>query len=108
MTSKISKYSLSHIIIRSIAIFNVASFLLELWLNIMTNLGYPRSIEKWWIYSSLFLPLYVVLEAYWLRKEGVDKKKEERMGVIVDVVFAVAPLGLAYYLGLILAPRFIF
>ena len=84
------KYRLSHLVVRLVAVLNIA--------NLIFSSLYPAYFQtlrrlqllnwemaEWLIASSLLLPLYVALEAWWMRNA-----RSERREMLVDAALALA------------------
>jgi len=110
----ISRYAVSHILVRLVATFNIATWvidlgnILEIW-KISSQMWFGRAIISWWLWSSMGLLVIVSLEAFWLRKEShLDRRNKELTRTVIDLVLVVAPAIVLFYLGLVLAPRLLF
>lgn len=79
------KYQLSHLVVRIIVIMNIT----HLWLSGRTGYFqatkrlFPNGFDvKWMLASSLILPLYVLLEMWWMLRTGSSRSKTK--GLLID------------------------
>lgn len=99
MAEVISRYKLSHWIVRIIVLVNLAHLALgELFPAYYLTFGRTlnRIIVAWFAVSSLLLPLYVIGEVFWMLKNSL----QERKAILIDAVFATAWFVTLWGLGL--------
>jgi len=68
-------YRISHFLVRMVSVINTLCLVLDV--------DVLHLAPHWYLGSSLVLPLYVVLERWWMRKT-----RPEVRAVLVDAVFA--------------------
>ena len=99
------RYRVVRVSVRSVTVFNLTVLLLDqmfspAFYNIMRRLQVSTYPDKWFIASSLILPLLVVLERQWMLRE---KSERERRGIVIDAVFS--GVSLAFLLAIVVFAR---
>lgn len=90
MTKSLLRYRLSHLVVRLVAIFNIAALVFgtlhPTFFQALRRLQLlNEGVAKWLIASTLLIPLYVAFEAWWMRNA-----KSERREILIDAALALA------------------
>lgn len=88
------KYKLSHWVVRLIATVNSADMILGTFLpayyQIVRQLHLDHPVVIYWYgVSSLLLPVYVVIQAWWILKTASEvQARRELKAILIDAIFA--------------------
>lgn len=96
-------YWISHLIVRSIVVLNLATVIGEFYYyEVLRHAGLEGAIIKWYIASSLILPIYVGLEIWWM---GRAESKALLVDAALAIVWFLTWWGIFLYLVYVLSHR---
>ena len=101
MNERYLRHTLSHLLLRLIAVVNLIEVGLELayppFGRAVANGPFAIFGDAWLVITSIALPVFVVLESTWLQEAGARRK-----AVLIDAFFAIAWF-LVFWIGVLYA-----
>jgi len=89
MDERVLTHKFSHWLLRLIAAVNITYFTLDtlspMYYRMLERMHVAHAVVAWLVVSSFALPIYVLIEMFWLFKNSI----KERRAILIDGAFAV-------------------